>query len=157
MIEFFKYNWIIRDEWLKWCSQLPEEELLKERIGGMNSFLHTLFHIVDVEQSWMRDIKGEKESFYEFKNFSTLETIKHFSEQCKIETEKVVLNWNVEKDYEQIPCPTSNGEIENFTYGEILRHVIAHEIHHIGQLSIWSREVGLVPVSANLIRKDLFK
>ncbi len=32
-----------------------------------------------------------------------------------------------------------------------MRHLIAHEIHHIGQLSIWSREMGIEPVSASLI------
>lgn len=39
--------------------------------------------------------------------------------------------------------------------GRILRHLIAHEIHHIGQLSIWSREMGIEPVSASLIDRDL--
>ncbi|WP_276575678.1 DinB family protein, partial [Bacillus cereus group sp. BfR-BA-01524] len=32
------------------------------------------------------------------------------------------------------------------THGEIIRHVIVHEIHHIGQLSIWAREIGKEPV-----------
>ena len=40
-------------------------------------------------------------------------------------------------------------------HGEIIRHTIAHEIHHIGQLSIWAREMGKAPVSANLIRRGL--
>lgn len=30
-----------------------------------------------------------------------------------------------------------------YTKGEILRHLIAHEIHHMGQLSIWVRDLGL--------------
>ncbi|MBJ7958759.1 hypothetical protein JDS77_13735 [Bacillus cereus group sp. N28] len=42
-----------------------------------------------------------------------------------------------------------------YTYGEVLRHVIVHEIHHIGQLSIWARELNLQPVSANLIGRGL--
>ena len=49
-----------------------------------------------------------------------------------------------------------DGEQESFTFGEVMRHVIAHEIHHIGQLSIWSREIGKTPVTANLIRRGLF-
>ena len=35
-------------------------------------------------------------------------------------------------------------------------HVIDHEIHHIGQLSIWAREMGVVPVSANLIGRGIY-
>ncbi|WP_243840759.1 DinB family protein [Paenisporosarcina antarctica] len=23
-----------------------------------------------------------------------------------------------------------------------MRHVIAHEIHHVGQMSVWAREIG---------------
>ncbi|HDR5022767.1 TPA: damage-inducible protein DinB, partial [Bacillus cereus] len=44
---------------------------------------------------------------------------------------------------------------KTYTYGEVLRHVIVHEIHHIGQLSIWARELNLRPVSANLIGRGL--
>ncbi len=41
--------------------------------------------------------------------------------------------------------------MENFACGDVMRHMIAHEIHHIGQLWIWSRELGENPVTANLI------
>ncbi|SFB22860.1 DinB family protein [Lentibacillus halodurans] len=50
----------------------------------------------------------------------------------------------------------SSGETINFRYGEIMRHVIAHEIHHIGQLSVWACEIGKKPVNANLIGRGLF-
>ena len=40
---------------------------------------------------------------------------------------------------------------DKYTVEEILHHIIAHEIHHIGQLSVWSRELELNPVSANFI------
>ena len=31
MINFFKYNWQVRDEWFNWCKQMPIEELLKDQ------------------------------------------------------------------------------------------------------------------------------
>lgn len=34
---------------------------------------------------------------------------------------------------------------------QVLRDVMGYEIHHIGQLSIWARELNLQSVSANLI------
>lgn len=49
-----------------------------------------------------------------------------------------------------------SGESVSFKYGAVMRHVIAHEIHRIGQLSVWSREIGQKPVSANLIHRGLF-
>ncbi|MCL6600684.1 MAG: hypothetical protein K6T81_18420 [Alicyclobacillus macrosporangiidus] len=41
------------------------------------------------------------------------------------------------------------------TAGQILCHVIAHEIHHVGQLSIWARQIGREPVSTNLVGRRL--
>lgn len=45
--------------------------------------------------------------------------------------------------------------LDKFTYAEVIRHVIAHEVHHVGQLSVWVRESGLKPVSANFIGRGL--
>ncbi|MER2155759.1 MAG: DinB family protein, partial [Solibacillus sp.] len=61
MLNFFKYNWQVRDEWFDWCSQLSNEELKKERTGGVGSILYTLFHIIDVEYSWLRAIQGKED------------------------------------------------------------------------------------------------
>jgi len=44
---------------------------------------------------------------------------------------------------------------QSFTKGEIIHHIIVHEIHHIGQLSIWAREIGMKPVSVNFIDRGL--
>ncbi|GAA0596811.1 hypothetical protein GCM10009001_11170 [Virgibacillus siamensis] len=59
-------------------------------------------------------------------------------------------------EYRKLIETDFNGETFSFRYGEIMRHVIAHEIHHIGQLSVWSREIGRKPVTANLIDRGLF-
>jgi len=48
-----------------------------------------------------------------------------------------------------------DGQSFTDTWGEVMRHVIAHEIHHMGQLSIWSRELGKKPISANLVGRGL--
>jgi uncharacterized damage-inducible protein DinB len=50
-----------------------------------------------------------------------------------------------------------SGQTSTFTHGEILRHVIAHEIHHVGQLSVWARELNLTPPSANVIGRKLME
>lgn len=44
-----------------------------------------------------------------------------------------------------------------YTKNEISHHVIEHEIHHIGQLSVWARELGLSPVPANFIGREILK
>ncbi len=51
---------------------------------------------------------------------------------------------------------TDDGKEEAHKCGEVMRHVIAHEIHHKGQLSVWARELEKVPVNANLFGRGLF-
>lgn len=46
---------------------------------------------------------------------------------------------------------------DKYTVDDILHHIITHEIHHIGQLSVWARELELNPVPANFIGRELTK
>ncbi|WP_047981871.1 DinB family protein [Ornithinibacillus contaminans] len=158
MQKLFEYNWQVREDWFNWCEDVPEEELLKERTGGIGSILYTLFHIIDVEYSWtILDMKGEKDKLNpSFETCNTLEKIREFSRQANKEVKPFVSAWTNEMEDRIFTETYSNGEQESFKHGEIMRHVIAHEIHHIGQLSIWSREIGKAPVTANLIRRGLF-
>jgi len=48
MQTLFRYNWLVREDWYRWCEEIPEEELLRIRIGGVGGILQTLFHIIDV-------------------------------------------------------------------------------------------------------------
>ncbi|MFE3576301.1 DinB family protein [Lysinibacillus sp. NPDC059133] len=147
MIKFFEYNWQVRDEWFEWCNQLSIEELLQKRNGGVGSILYTLFHIIDVEYSWIRGIKGEKDRIFVFHECETLEKIKNLSIELRGEIiEFLKHNANVSDEIVKVSWDTNT-----YTKNEILHHIIAHEIHHIGQLSVWARELNLSPVPANFI------
>ena len=159
MESLFKYNWQVRDEWFSWCENVPDDELLKLRIGGFGGILKTLFHIVDVEYSWICDMKGkvpEQVVSGPFESWATLEKVKDLSKLHHKEVKNFVLAWEPYMEDQCFSEVNSNGETETFKYGEIMRHIIAHEIHHIGQLSVWSRELGRQPITANLIRRGLF-
>ncbi|EOS58490.1 DinB family protein [Paenibacillus barengoltzii] len=151
MLKWFQYNWQVRDEWFHWCENIPEEELLRKRVGGVGSILQTLFHIVDVEWSWIRTIEGKPDFQEDFKSFMSLELVRKLSDSFHTEVEAFLQTWTPEM--EGLLVTASWGR--EFTQGEILRHIIAHEIHHIGQLSVWSRELGKVPVSPNFIDRGL--
>ncbi|MGE8205714.1 DinB family protein [Heyndrickxia sp. NPDC080065] len=146
MYMFFEYNWQVRDEWFQWCENISEEELILPRDGGVGSILKTLFHIVDVEQAWINGLQGNPEYHYNFKDYPSLSSVKELSNNCRLKVKDFVQNWSKEIEKQKL---------DDFTYAEVIRHVIAHEIHHIGQLSVWSRELGLSPVSANLIGRGL--
>ncbi|KEK22439.1 DinB family protein [Bacillus gaemokensis] len=152
METLFRYNWQVRDEWFEWCKQLSEEDLLCKRAGGVGGILQTLFHIVDVEYSWIRALQGKEDFELEFEDYQTLEKVKVLSDSFRNKMEAFLQTWSSNLENKILVASWTD---ETYKYGEVVRHVIAHEIHHIGQLSIWSRELNLQPVSANLIRRGL--
>jgi DNA phosphorothioation-dependent restriction protein DptG len=153
LLTLFRYNWQVRDEWFEWCRKLSLEELTSERTGGMGSILRTLFHIVDVEYSWICAVQGKEVKDPVFSDFQTLEKIKALSDEYRNELEKFFQEeWPI-LDYKKVTPWWMEGE---FYKEEVLHHVLVHEIHHIGQLSVWARELNLEPVSANLLGRELY-
>lgn len=152
MIKFFEYNWQVRDEWFDWCNLLTPDELLKDRRGGVGNILYTLFHIIDVEYSWIRGIQGKEDIVFQFADYNTLEKVKSLSDTFRIEI-VVGLKTNLDESKDElVNVPWDEDE---YTKDEILHHIIAHEIHHIGQLSVWARELELSPIPANFIGRKL--
>jgi uncharacterized damage-inducible protein DinB len=157
MKHFFHYNWQVRDDWFDLLTTLSHDELYKKRIGGVGSIAYTLFHIIDVECAWICcDLQQKNISLIPFENMKTLQDIIDLSKLYRKEVQSFINEWNPESIDEHVEVIDDEGQKEVFTKSEILSHVIAHEIHHIGQLSIWAREIGLKPVSANLIRRNIF-
>lgn len=148
----FQYNWQVREDWFKWCEQLTVEELLRKRVGGVGSILETLFHIVDVEYSWICDLKGKEVDEQQFKDYQSIQKVKALSHLYNKDLEGFLQSWTEDLENKILKVSWTDKE---YKYGEVLRHVIVHEIHHIGQLSIWARELNLQPVSANLIGRGL--
>ena len=146
---------MVREEWYRWCEELSEEDLLRQRTGGVGSILHTLFHIIDVEWSWIRLLQGEPDFEKRFDHYKSLDLVRKLDAEFRRDVEKFVNNWDESMEnklhYDILP----DGRIVNDSWGEVIRHVIAHEIHHIGQLSVWAREEGKKPISANFIGRGL--
>lgn len=143
---------MIRNEWFELLKQVPNEELLRNRTGGPGCILYTLFHILDVEYSWIRGVQEKPEIIVEYENYKTLEQLKELSDCWMQETKSFLDTWSNDFDKDIVTVPWSE---ERFTKGEILRHAIAHEIHHMGQLSVWAREIGIQPVPANVIGRGI--
>lgn len=156
MQKMFLYNWQIRADWYRWCENIPTEELLRKRVGGVGGVLHTLFHIVDVEWSWIRALQGKPDFQEAFDGYNSLEKVRKLDADFQAEVRPFVLNWDEGAENTIFNDIRQDGSRVQYTWGEVMRHVIAHEIHHIGQLSVWAREMGEKPVSANLIGRGLF-
>lgn len=152
---FFHYNWMVREEWYQWCEEISEEELLKKRTGGVGSILQTLFHIAEVEWSWINMLKGEEDFQERFDEYRSLSKVRELDAKFRAEVEEFVINWDDSMEHNLFHFTEKDGTVYTDEWGEVMRHVIAHEIHHIGQLSVWARELGREPISANLVGRGL--
>lgn len=155
MRSLFEYNWMVRKEWYDWCRERPEEELLRPRTGGMGSILKTFWHIIDVEWSWLQELQGKPDDQEDFQRFSTLNQVMELDGVYHREVAAFLDQWEPHMESRLLDMDYPDGERITFTWGEVMRHVIVHEIHHIGQLSIWAREMERQPVSANFIGRGL--
>lgn len=135
-----------------WCNQLTPEELLKEHSGGVGNILYTLFHIIDVEYSWIRGIQGKEDVVVKFADYDTSEKVESLSVKFRNEIAGFLKDNSDELKDKVVQVPWAE---DKYTVEEILHHIIAHEIHHIGQLSVWSRELDITPVPANFIGRKL--
>lgn len=154
MINLFEYNWQVRDEWLNWCETIPEEELFKRRVGGVNSIHYTLFHIIEVEYSWIRAIQEKQDVPINYKDYPTIMSLQSLSKECRLEIVSFFVDNPTFDNNKQVQ---PEWEKTSLSIQDILYHVIVHEVHHIGQLSIWAREIGVEPVSASFVDRDMKK
>ena len=152
MREMFQYNWQIRDEWFSWCKKIPYEDLTKKRPGGMGSILHNLYHVIDCEQIWVNQMNGTEVLVRDKNTITELEEVIKFSKVTKQLTEGFLKTWNPKSTLERT---TKSGETFIFTHEKIMRHIMAHEIHHIGQLSVWAREMDRKPISSDILFRTI--
>lgn len=154
MQDMFLYNWQVREDWFTWCKSISQDELCKTRVGGMGSILRNLYHIIDCEQLWINQLLGKEPLATDINSIHTLEEVINFSNMVRGMTEDFLRAWDPDCEGKLLTIQSKSGKTYSFTHGKVLRHIISHEIHHIGQLSIWSREFGIKPVSSDLIIRE---
>ncbi|MCR8656412.1 DinB family protein [Paenibacillus endoradicis] len=152
MISLILYNWEVRDEYLKNFEVVSNDELVKDRQAGIGSILKTFLHIIDVEYSWIRAIFNKPDLPLDFDRYNDLQSISILSSQLREEIKGYLNHWKYE-DVEDKIYPSWMHE--SYSKEEIFKHLLVHEVHHIGQLSLWARELGVTPASSSFIGRNL--
>lgn len=147
MLAMFQSNWKVREEWFRWCLDVPQVELDALRTGGLRSIMRTLFHIVDIEQYWIRCLVYGTEHHFDYAEYAELDEIRGLSKRMRPFVEEAVAAWTPERDQEIRTAAGEDGTAMELMYGDVLRYLIVHEAHHAGQLSVWAREIGLEPAA----------
>lgn len=154
MLSLFQYNLQVREDWLNWCQSISEEEFHKERRGGMKSIRETLIHIVDCELLWLNTLIETTLNFESRTTMNELNDIKAYSDFVKSQTSSFIDQLPKEYENRTIEVKRRDGTVLYFAQKKILAHMLTHEVHHIGQLSVWARELQLKPISSDLIIRN---
>jgi uncharacterized damage-inducible protein DinB len=109
---FFEYNWQVREDWFRWCES-HLDELDKPRTGGLGSIRKTLFHVVNVEQSWIRELAGLPEIQYHESSFPTLQHIREFSQRHRGEIIQFLESWTPDMEHKVLRGFKSNANRSN--------------------------------------------
>lgn len=155
LYDLFNYNWQVRDEWIEWADNLPKDELNKIRTRGMKSILYNLYHVIDCEQIWINQLQGTPVIQNNMNAITSLDEIKEYSNSTKEVSKNFVKKYMENNEKKLFIYTLKNGEEKEWPYEKVLYHIITHEIHHIGQLSVWAREIGLKPISSDLIFRNI--
>lgn len=87
------------------------------------------------------------------KDMSTIQSlseVKKYAKETRESTERLLTEFQYDLQRDLII-----NESLIFSYEKILDHIVTHEVHHIGQLTIWSRGLGITPVNSDLLIRDI--
>jgi uncharacterized damage-inducible protein DinB len=133
--EMFAHWEEVRKVLLAIIDQFSEEELSYAPFEGSWPAGQIMLHIADCEDNWLHGVvRGEFEPwvFYELADYPTKEAIKGMLEAAHQRTTAFLAS--LDEDDLETEYELSNGDI--FTLRWIIWHVLEHEIHHRGELSL---------------------
>ncbi|SDN65382.1 Uncharacterized damage-inducible protein DinB (forms a four-helix bundle) [Bacillus sp. OK048] len=121
----------------------------------MGSIIHNLFHVIDCEQLWVNQMQGTPVIIKDIQEVTTLDDVKTFSNLTRPVTQNFIESYTSQAKDKVLEIRRNNGSIHLLSYDKVLHHIFIHEIHHIGQLSVWAREIGVKPISSDIIFREL--
>jgi len=125
----------VRDDLLSTIDMFKEDELMFVPFTGSWSVGKIMLHIADCENYWLHFVvrhEIEEWSYYDLVNHPTTPAIKEVLESVRNKTMPFLDSLD-ESDLDEV-YKTPEGEA--FTLRWIIWHVLEHEVHHRGELSL---------------------
>ena len=125
----------VRDDLLSTIDMFKEDELMFVPFTGSWSVGKIMLHIADCDNYWLHFVvrhEIEEWSYYDLVNHPTTPAIKEVLESVRNKTMPFLDSLD-ESDLDEV-YKTPEGEA--FTLRWIIWHVLEHEVHHRGELSL---------------------
>jgi len=132
--EMFSHWDQIRSDLLVTIDKFGEDELSFAPFPGSWPVGKIMLHIADTEDYWLHTlVRGElPDTYYELADYPTKATIKGVLERARNRT----VPWLAGLTERDLDTQYTGRHDETYTLRWIIWHVIEHEIHHRGELSM---------------------
>lgn len=132
----------VRNGLLETMDKFTDEELTYKPYDGARSVGEIMLHIANAEDGWIRyAVKSEVEEWpnhHTLENYPTLEAIKELLDDVHSDTQVYLANLELDDLARKFVSPWG----AEFALGFVFWHVIEHEIHHRGELSLILGQLG---------------
>lgn len=133
--EMFSHWEQVRRSLLVMIDRFSQEELAFKPFESAWSVGQIMLHIADCEDNWLHGVVRQEITpwvFYKYADYPTKELIKEMLDRAHQRT--ISFLGNLEEPDLQREYTISRGD--TFSLGWIIWHVLEHEIHHRGELSL---------------------
>jgi uncharacterized damage-inducible protein DinB len=146
LLEQLKYNQWAVHHYIKAAEQLDSEQLKRNLNSSFSSIHETLGHMVWVEELWFERWQGHVfTKTFNSANYPTLEFVNQ--QLMEIHAKQIHLLENFEPGTEnrRIRYVNFQGKIWEYSFAQMVQHLMFHSAYHRGQLATMLRQLGKVP------------
>ncbi len=162
---FYDYLRRSRQDLFTFLRSMPIESISRDVIPGerFHSIKDLVIHIAVVEDSWLHEdilkdtpiwesVSGFPQNFeQEYHASQSLEWMLEYWLAVQKSTLSYLEKLEPEMLKTEIAMPREVGQ-EFFSVGEVLWHVMQHEVRHTAQIMVLARQLGFEPPQLDLIR-----
>ncbi len=133
--QIFSHWGQVRADLLNTIDMFHEHELRYQPFTGSWSVGQIMLHIAECEDNWLHGVVRHEFSpwmFYNFDDHPSKDAIKDMLDRAQIRTTALLENLNEDDLDQKYKTPDGN----NYRLRWIIWHVLEHEIHHRGELSL---------------------
>jgi len=133
-------------------SKLTPEQFaqdLKSSHGGVHG---TLVHCIGAEKVWLsRWRENPDKVFLQPQDAPTLNDLRSLWDKVDTDREAFIDTLDDTKLNTVRPYPAMSGKMFNFSYAQMMQHVVNHSTYHRGQVITMLRQLGAAAVSTDMI------
>jgi uncharacterized damage-inducible protein DinB len=150
--QLYIYNTWANERIFEVVSQLTSEQYVQDLKSSHRGIHGTLVHIIGAQKIWLsRWLGNPDKTLIKADTISSLAELKTIWEEVNEATMKFLDTLSDEKLQETLAVQTiTSGAFVN-TYQEMLTHLVNHSSYHRGQIITMLRQLGVKPVSTDMI------